>query len=272
MARLRCITYSMASVDGRVTIAPGVSLLAGDARWEAITAGVSVEPYRWVRRTHEPQALLEGSGSFLPGGDLADPDGVAVQPATDLGGAGGPTSSPLPHDPAAPTTPPGHHLPADVVRVPGRRWFAVVDGRGRVDLQLAEWPDDEWAGWHALVLTSRAAPADHLAILRERAIPYLVCGQERVDLPLALELLGSLLGVRTLVCTGGGRLGGAMLRAGLVDEIDVDVLPAAIGGRGTPALFDAPPLGADEWPTPLELISAEALPGGLVRMRYLVRR
>lgn len=266
MARPRCITYSMASVDGRVTIAPGVSLLAGDPRWEAITAGVAVEPYRWVRRTHDPQALLEGSGSFLPGGDLADPDGVAVPPATEPAAPGGDPG------PIAAESVGSHHLPPEVVGVPGRRWFVVVDGRGRVDLQLAEWPDDDWAGWRALVLTSRAAPADHLAILRERGIPYLVCGQSRVDLRLALDLLGSLLGVRTVVCTGGGRLGGAMLRAGLVDEIDVDVLPAAIGGRGTAALFDGPPLAADEWPTALELISAEALPGGLVRMRYTVRR
>ena len=48
----------------------------------------------------------------------------------------------------------------------GRRWFAVVDGRGRVDLQFTEWPDPAWAGWHALVLTSHAAPDEHLALLR----------------------------------------------------------------------------------------------------------
>jgi hypothetical protein len=50
------------------------------------------------------------------------------------------------------------------------------------------------------------------------------------------------------------------------------VLPVAIGGRGTPALFDAPPLGPHEWPTRLELLTADTLPGGRVRLRYTVQR
>jgi riboflavin biosynthesis pyrimidine reductase len=241
MARPRCITYSMASVDGRITLAPGVNLMAGDPRWEAATAGLG-DPYDWVRREHDPQVLLEGSGSFL---STADPGETADLPVPDLDDP--------PHAGA-------HFLPE-----------GVVDGRGRVDLQFTQWPDPAWADWHALVLTSRAAPGEHLAALRARGIPYLVLGERRVDLPAAMRLLGERLGVRSVVCTGGGRLGGALLRAGLVDEIDVDVLPVAIGGRGTPALFDAPPLLPEQWPVALDLISAEALTCGIVRLRYAVR-
>lgn len=62
----------------------------------------------------------------------------------------------------------------------------------------------------------------------------------------------------------------ALLREGLVDEIDIELLPWAIGGRGTPALFDAPPLAPDEWPTRLELLDHEALPAGRIRLRYSV--
>ncbi len=258
MDRPRCITHNVISVDGRLTIAPGVSLLAGDPRWEAAAQGLG-DPYAWVRRTHDPQVLLEGSGSFVP------------------------DEAPGPKAPGAPADPsrqgahrlsgsPPHHLPGEVVAARGRRWFAVVDGRGRVDLQFTEWPDPAWAGWHALVLTSRAAPSDHLARLRRRGIPYLVVGDEHVDLPEALRLLASELAVRTVVCTGGGRLGGALLRTGLVDEIDLDILPVAIGGRGTPALFDAPVLGPDEWPVPLELIGVERHAAGALRVRYAVRR
>lgn len=47
----------------------------------------------------------------------------------------------------------------ETLSAPGRRWFAVVDGQGHVDLQLTEWPGPEWAGWHSLVFTSRAAPS-----------------------------------------------------------------------------------------------------------------
>jgi len=248
MARPRIVTYNLASMDGRLTLAPGVSLLAGDDRWAALTSGLG-DPYEWVREQHDPQVLLEGSGSFLT--DDAEPVPPAARDA----------------DPAAVGE---HFLPEAVVGVPGRRWFAVVDGRGRVDLQFTEWPDPAWAGWHALVLTSRAASPDHLARLRERGIPYLVAGEGHVNLPMTMSLLRSELQVATVVCTGGGRLGGALLRAGLVDEIDVDLLSFVIGGRGTPALFDAQPLGHDDWPLRLNLMSAEQLDEGRLRLRYAV--
>ncbi len=243
--RPRLIVHNVASMDGRLTLAPGVNLMAGDVRWTAMLGNLG-DPYAWPRTTHDPQVFLEGSGSLL------NPIGAPLQGA----------------EPGPP--PEGqHHLPDDVVGVPGRRWFALVDGAGVVDLQFTEWPDPAWAGWHSLVLTSLAAPADHLALLRDRGIPYIVVGERRVALGRALEILGERLGVKTVVSTGGGRLGGALLRQGLVDEIDVEFLPWAVGGRGTPLLFDAAPLGQDEWPTRLELLSCETVEGR-VRLRYRV--
>lgn len=249
--RPRVITCNVVTVDGRLTLAPGVSLFTGDPRWSALAAGLG-DAYAWPRGLHDPDVLLEGSGSFLA------PVSGELLPVP-------------PHDPGDPAQPDVEaFLPASVCEVPGRRWFAVVDGRGLVDLTFTEWPDPAWAGWHALVLTSHAAPDTHRERLRERGIPHLVVGDRHVDLPRALDLLAERLGVRTVVCTGGGRLGGALLRHGLVDEVDLEVLPAVVGGRGTPALFDAAPLGPDEQPTALELLDAEPHDGGLLRLRYRV--
>jgi riboflavin biosynthesis pyrimidine reductase len=89
-----------------------------------------------------------------------------------------------------------------------------------------------------------------------------------VDLRVALEKMGSRLGVTSLVSTAGGRLNGALLRADLIDEINVEFFPAAIGGRETPSLFDAPSLAPDEWPVRLELLSAQVQAGGRVWLRY----
>lgn len=246
MRRLRVITCNLASVDGRLTIAPGVQLLGGDERWTRIAG--DADPYAWVRELHAPDVLLEGSGSLVAedAPPVAHASGDVVDEEFD------------------------HHLPEDVTHVPGRRWMAVVDGRGRVELQFTEWPDPAWAGWHALVVTSRAVAPAHLAWLRERGIPYVVAGDGPVDLAVALQQLHDHLGVETLVCTGGGRLGGALLRAGLVDEVDIELLPAVIGGRGTPALFDAPPLGPGEQPVALRLLDEEVTDEGHVRLRYAV--
>jgi riboflavin biosynthesis pyrimidine reductase len=248
-SRPRLVSCNLTSVDGRLTIAPGVSLLLGDERWSAISG--DTDPYAWVTELHDPQVLLEGSGSFV-----ADEVPPCVYPE------GSRDTSLLDE----------HFLPTDVVSAPGRRWMAVVDGRGRVQLQFTEWPDPAWAGWHALMIVSRAVDPAHLAWLRERGIPYLVAGVGPVDLALALELLHTELGVKTVVSTGGARLSGALLRAGLIDEVDVEVLPAAIGGRGTPSLFDADPLGPGEWPTKLRLLSHEASEAGHLRLRYAVDR
>ena len=63
MALPRVVTCNVASVDGRLTIAPGVQLLLGDERWTAIAG--DADPYARVRELHDPQVLLEGSNSCV---------------------------------------------------------------------------------------------------------------------------------------------------------------------------------------------------------------
>jgi riboflavin biosynthesis pyrimidine reductase len=255
MNRPNVIVCQQASVDGRLAVSPGKLLLYGDERWAAISGSSDFDLFEWLRTTHGAQATLEGSGSFVREGDEPDPlppvDGDAASLYDDF-------------------------LPPDVVQRPGHRgWFTAVDGRGRIRWMYKEYPDELWAGWHALVLVAHHTPAEYLAYLRREQIPYLVAGQERVDLPLALQKMNSQLGVTSLLSTAGGRLNGALLRAGLLDEVNVEFLPALIGGRETPSLFDAPALAPDEWPTRLELLSAQIQAGqiqsgGHVWLRYRV--
>ena len=65
---------------------------------------------------------------------------------------------------------------------------------------------------------------------------------------------------------------GALLRAGLVDEVNIEFLPAVIGGLNTASLFDSPALKADEQPTRLKLICCQVQAGGRVWLRYEVVR
>jgi hypothetical protein len=125
-------------------------------------------------------------------------------------------------------------LPEEVVERPGHeKWFTVVDGRGRV-----RWTMNRDGGFDLLVLVARATPV----------------------------------GVNCVVAAAGGGLNGALLRAGLVDEIQLLVLPAAIGGQGTPTLFDGPELADGESPTRLRLLSAHAESDGMLWLRYEVLR
>jgi riboflavin-specific deaminase-like protein len=88
------------------------------------------------------------------------------------------------------------------------------------------------------------ADATLLAPLRARGVEVVACGQERVDLPTALETLGAL-GIERLLVEGGATLNFELLRLGLVDEVQVFVAPLILGGAGAPTLADGPGLSRD---------------------------
>ena len=236
MKRPRVVTFNMASVDGRIGF-PDRLLLHGDPRWDAISRhpGLTLAD---MEALHAPDAMLGGSNSLVP----------ADAPPLDL---------------PAPAAAEG--LYEDFVPDARSAWFVVVDGRGRV-----RWTYKEMGGWHLLVLVARATPAGYLAYLREEGIPYLVAGQARVDLAEAVGRLGERLGVRTVVADGGGRLNGALLRAGLVDEVDVQFLPAIIGAPDAPSLFEGFGLGEANAPVRLTPISLEEQGQGFFFVRYAV--
>jgi riboflavin biosynthesis pyrimidine reductase len=206
------------------------------------------ESVRRLVSTYQPQAFLEGSGSFAVEGEQLAPLPPSEYPIGEL------------YD---------DFLPDSVVRRPEQRgWFAAVDGRGRLRSGMKEFPG--WGGWHTLHLVSHAVAPEYLAHLRRSVIPYLIGGEKRVDLGLVLEKMHARLGVDCVVSTAGSRLNGALLRAGLVDEIHLVLLPAVIGGYATPTLFRSPDLGPDDWPAELELVTAESEPSGRVSLHYRV--
>jgi riboflavin biosynthesis pyrimidine reductase len=243
--RPRVITHNLASADGRLAVSPGILLMVDD-RWPVSDP----DPYTDVKRRHHPDALLEGSGSFV-----TDDETSASLPSA------GSDAGDLRQD----------FLPAAVLARATAGWLVVPDSRGRVRWGYKEYPGEEWAGWHLMVLVSQVTPASYLAYLRREAIPYLVAGHGRVDLAAALERLAGL-GVRTVVSTGGGRLNGALLRAGLVDAVEVEVVPMLVGGEDTPALFTARDLRPGEAPTALRLEAVEQRPDGRVLLRWSVPR
>jgi 2,5-diamino-6-(ribosylamino)-4(3H)-pyrimidinone 5'-phosphate reductase len=254
--RPKVVVLNSASADGRIAASRDALLLHGDERWHAIeewspiTGSSSV--FETLKFIHKPQATLEGSGSFLKEDDEPDP----LPPFE-----GDP--EPLYQD----------FLPDGILHRPEHQgWFTALDGRGRIRWYYKEYPDEAWKGWYPLVLVSRHTPAEYLSYLQHEDIPYLVAGgeQEHVDLGLALEKMRSKLDVTCVLSTAGGKLNGALLRAGLVDEINIELLPAIIGGLETPSLFDSPALGPDEWPTRLELISAQVQAEGRIWLRYHV--
>lgn len=151
---------------------------------------------------------------------------------------------------------------------PSRPLLAVVDSRGRFKSWRRAVPSMYWRA--GVSLCSEATPRSHLEFLKEEGIDAVVAGMDRVDLRAALERLSEEHGVKVIRADCGGTLNGALLRAGLVDEVSVMVQPQLIGGTSPSSILQAPDLGPGDLPTKAELISSRKLKGGAVWLRYRV--
>ena len=91
-------------------------------------------------------------------------------------------------------------------------------------------PGDALAAAPTILVTCAAADAARRAALADAGVDVLVCGDDDVDLPLALDRLAER-GLAQVLCEGGPQLLRAALTAGLVDELALTIAPALVGGE-----------------------------------------
>jgi riboflavin biosynthesis pyrimidine reductase len=104
--------------------------------------------------------------------------------------------------------------------------IAVVSRRASLS------PDDQLvtdAVAPTLLVTCAAADPGQRAALAAAGVDVLICGDDDVDLPLALDRLAEL-GMEQVLCEGGPTLFRDALTARLVDELDLSIAPALVGG------------------------------------------
>lgn len=133
--------------------------------------------------------------------------------------------------------------------------LAVVDGRRRVSAWDAL---RECGHWRDVVALRTAGPAP-TGTARSAGVREVAAGEGRVDLAAALDRLeGDVVRVDS-----GGALNGALLRAGLVDEVSLLVHPCIVGGDPARWHGSAPAVT-------LEPAEVGLLEGDLVWLRYRV--
>lgn len=96
-------------------------------------------------------------------------------------------------------------------------------------------------GSPTILVTCAAADAARRAALADAGVTVLVCGQDDVDLPTALDRLAGL-GLDQVLCEGGPQLLSAALTVGIVDELDLSIAPVLVGAE--PRLLGATLPGA----------------------------
>lgn len=128
---------------------------------------------------------------------------------------------------------------------------------------------DRLRGDNIVVILGTNATTDYLEMLQEKGISYIVLA-DSTNLCEAMELLHENFGINSISLQGGGIINGAMLAAGLIDELSLVIYPGIDGLTTSPSVFEY--LGAsDELPASgqlLELLSAESRDNGIVWLRY----
>jgi len=152
----------------------------------------------------------------------------------------------------------------DFIAREGAESYAVaLDPSGKLT-----WRAGDIDGEAVITVLSEAVSDDYLAFLQRRGVSYLFGGAKELDLPLVLEKLRSLFGIKTLLLEGGGKINGTFLDAGLIDELSLVYAPVADGSVGTPSLFDS-----DKARGParrLRLLSVEKRRSHMLWVRYRV--
>ena len=142
-------------------------------------------------------------------------------------------------------------------------WAVVLDAQGKIS-----WGRGDVGGDPLLVVLTQAVSDSHLAGLREDGVSYIFAGEREIDLAAALEALNHELGVRRLLLEGGGAANGALLQAGLVDELSLVIAPSVEGVPGEPAVFDIHAESDALNAMGMALESCQVLEGTFVWLRY----
>jgi 2,5-diamino-6-(ribosylamino)-4(3H)-pyrimidinone 5'-phosphate reductase len=250
MSRPYIIVKTVSTVDGRIAISPNINMWeeVADERTKVDGAeGMWKEFENNIGFLHSPQADMLGSSSIVKEGEELE-----ELPAFDG------DKEALYQD----------FLPEEIVKNPNLKvWLIAVDGRGRL---RSGYRGEEASGHYMIHLVSHGVCPEYLAFLQRNKIPYLISGENQVELKAVMEKLRAKLGVERLVTSAGGRLSGALLRSGLIDEVNIIIKPLIYGGWDTPSLFDCEDLKPHELPARLKLISSTAYDNGHVWLRYKV--
>ncbi|MHA2035533.1 MAG: dihydrofolate reductase family protein [Promethearchaeota archaeon] len=242
------------SLDGRLSLVPKETLETGYK--------INLENYPkfknlfgvWqpietkIKDLHKPDTFMEGSNMVMY-------EGQVIKPLPKLTGE--------------PDNLYKDFLPEEIVDHPKRKyWLAIVDGKGRL---RSGYKGNENPENHIIHLTSYSVPPEYLVFLQNQKIPYLITGQNRVNLRKMLQKMYLKLGIKSILTSSAGKLSGALIREDLIDEINILLNPVVIGGFNTPILFASPEVTPPEiLPTKLELISLNRNKDGSVWLRYKV--
>lgn len=120
-----------------------------------------------------------------------------------------------------------------------------------------------------ICIVSEQVSLDYLTYLEQLDISYIATGKESVNLPRAMEILASEFEVKRVAVVGGGKINGAFMTAGLVNELSAMIAPGIDGRIGQPALFDFNCNDKDYIPVKVKIKEIKTFPNDVIWIRYI---
>ena len=144
--------------------------------------------------------------------------------------------------------------------------FAIaIDGHGKLG-----WEKGTMQGDHVITVLTEAVPDSYLAHLQEAGVSYLFAGKQEIDLEQALQKLYSVFGIKELMLEGGGHMNGSFLNEGLINELNLLVLPIADGTAQTATVFEINEQAKKGGATLLKLLEVKKIESDVVWLKYEV--
>lgn len=169
---------------------------------------------------------------------------------------------------------PGAFAPSNNAPVAEERTFKATDSAGYSVVFDTNgsllWDNNQLDNCPLVCVVSEAATADYLDYLQQKGISYIATGKGSLSLRRAAELLARDFGVERMGLVGGGKINGAFLQAGLIDEMSLMIAPGIDGRTGQPSVFDG--IEASAEPVRLTMKNVKAFDCGTVWIRYSVNK
>ncbi len=89
-----------------------------------------------------------------------------------------------------------------------------------------------------ILLLSKKTPSGYIDHLKERNYHYIVTGEDKVDMPGAIEILHNKFNVSRILTDTGRILGNHLIRLGIVSEISLLIHPLVVGEKCYPMFSD----------------------------------
>jgi 2,5-diamino-6-(ribosylamino)-4(3H)-pyrimidinone 5'-phosphate reductase len=145
----------------------------------------------------------------------------------------------------------------------------VVDSRGKTPIDARITNSDA----KTIIAIARKYKDDFISsqkyeTFKNRGVKFFFSGDERVDLTALMSYLHEE-GIEKLMLEGGATLNFSMIRAGLIDEINICVAPMVVGGADAKTFFDGEGFDTMDEAVRLELFDSYALGKDLI-LKYNV--